>query len=278
MDAYQQAAAIVRERDRDRFLADLFAPEPARNHLHALHAFDLEIARIRFVVSEPALGEIRMQWWRDAIDNNESGGNPLAEALLETIGKFALPRAAFDALLTARIFDLYNDPMPTMADFEGYAGETASAMVQLGALVLTGGKDVGSADASGHAGVALALCGAMQRFGVDTRRKQLFLPRDRFDAHGVTLDSIFAMHMTPEELQRAMAEFRQRARDHLAKAIAALKPLPAEILPAYLPLALVGPDLDRLDRDHLYPFHPPPLGSRLARQWALWRAARRGLR
>ena len=135
MDAYEQAAAIVRERDRDRFIADLFAPEPVRKHLHALHAFDLEIARIRFVVSEAALGEIRMQWWRDAIANNAGGGNPLAEALLETIDKFALPRTAFDALLTARIFDLYNDPMPTMADFEGYAGETSSAMVQLGAIL-----------------------------------------------------------------------------------------------------------------------------------------------
>jgi phytoene synthase len=277
MDAYEHAAGIVRQRDPDRFIADLFAPEPARKHLFALHAFDAEIARIRFVVTEPALGEIRLQWWRDAIVNNEGGGNPLAEALLETIATFGLPRAAFEALLTAHIFDLYNDPMPTMADFEGYAGETASAMVQLASLVLAGGKDAGSADASGHAGVALALRDAMRRFGADAKRRRLFLPRDVFAAHGVSIDAIFALHSTPEELQHALADLRRAARDHLAKAITALRPLPKAIVPAFLPLALVGPDLDRLERARAFPFDAPTLLPRWRRQLRLRRAARRGL-
>ena len=74
-------------------------------------------------MSEPALGEIRLKWWGGAL-RGEHGGAPLAAALAETIVRFELPLVAFDNLLQARIFDLYDDPMPTVNDLEGYAGDT----------------------------------------------------------------------------------------------------------------------------------------------------------
>ena len=43
---------------------------------------------------------------------------------------------AFDRLLDARVFDLYDDPMPSLNDLEGYAGDTESALIQLGAIIL----------------------------------------------------------------------------------------------------------------------------------------------
>ena len=53
--------------DRDRYLADLFAPEAARPHLFALHAFNARLRGSATASSEPTLGEIRLQWWRDAL-------------------------------------------------------------------------------------------------------------------------------------------------------------------------------------------------------------------
>jgi phytoene synthase len=88
MDVYEHCARTVRELDRDRYIADLFAPEPARRHLFALHAFSAEVARIRDTVTDPVLGEIRLQWWRDALLTG-SGGHPVASALVETIRTFA---------------------------------------------------------------------------------------------------------------------------------------------------------------------------------------------
>ena len=58
---------LVRAGDKDRYLASLFAPDELRPYLLALYAFNIEIARVRETVSEAALGEIRLQWWRDAI-------------------------------------------------------------------------------------------------------------------------------------------------------------------------------------------------------------------
>ena len=66
----------------------LFVPQALRPHIHALYAFSLEIARVREIVSEPLLGEIRFQWWRDALDGTGEAGakaNPIAAALLDTI-------------------------------------------------------------------------------------------------------------------------------------------------------------------------------------------------
>src|SRR5690606_19206502 len=98
-----------------------------------------ETAAIRDRVSQPLPGEIRLQWWRDVISagSAEAGaGHPVAEALLRAIERHKLPRQAFLNYLDARIFDLYDDPMPTRGDLEGYCGETAAAIIQLSSIVL----------------------------------------------------------------------------------------------------------------------------------------------
>jgi phytoene synthase len=278
MDVFALCADEVRAHDRDRFLADLFVPEAKRRYLFALHAFNIEIARVREVVSEPMPGEIRLQWWRDVLAGEARGevaGHPVAAALLETIGLHDLPRAAFDNLIAARIFDLYNDPMPSLTDLEGYAGETASALIQLGALILAGGRDPGTADASGHAGVAQALAGLMRALPHHARRQQLFMPADLMQRHGVRAEDIFAGKSTPE-LLRMLAELRATARRHLDAARSALARADRVALPAFLPVALVEPVLALMDRPGYDPFRTAIDPPQWKRQWWLWRAARKG--
>jgi phytoene synthase len=278
MDVFALCADEVRAHDRDRFLADLFAPEAKRRYLFALHAFNIEIARVREAVSEPMPGEIRLQWWRDVLAGEARGevaGHPVAAALIETIGLHDLPRAAFDNLIAAHIFDLYNDPMPSLTDLEGYAGETASALIQLAALVLADGRDPGTADAAGHAGVARALAGLMRALPHHARRQQLFLPADLMARHGVRADDIFAGRTTPE-LLRLLADLRATARRHLGAARAALAGADRVALPAFLPVALVEPVLALMDRADYDPFRTAIDPPQWKRQWWLWRAARKG--
>ncbi|MBW7947531.1 MAG: squalene/phytoene synthase family protein, partial [Sphingomonadaceae bacterium] len=128
----------LRRSDPDRYLSTLYAPLPLRGTLDVLYRFNAEIASIRDRIREPLPGEVRIQWWRDvlAAGRAAAGGYPLAEALHDVIGRHTLPLDAFDRYLEARIFDLYDDPMPSRADLEGYCGETASAVIQLAALML----------------------------------------------------------------------------------------------------------------------------------------------
>jgi len=261
---------VVRRLDPDRYFADLFAPAEARPHLFALHAFNAEISRVREIVSEPLPGEIRLQWWRDALRTGEGGGHPIAGALVDTIGTFNLPVPTFEALLEARTFDLYNDPMPDRATFEGYAGDTASVLFQLAAIILAKGGDPGTADAAGHGGVAWSLTGQLRALPISARRKQLFLPKDSLDARGVDLEDVFASRSSPAILA-ALADLRALAREHLAKSRAATPPASVA---AFLPLALVEPYLRKMEKPGYDPFGAPIDLLQWRKQWILWRAAR----
>src|SRR5512133_1430733 len=66
-DRLSPVAALVRRHDRDRFQTALFAPAARREALFALYAFNYEIARVRETVTQPMLGQIRLQWWRENI-------------------------------------------------------------------------------------------------------------------------------------------------------------------------------------------------------------------
>ena len=162
---------LVAKADKDRFLACLFAPAEARPHLFALYAFNVEIARIRETVSEPQIGLVRQQWWLDTLDGIYAGrtpDHPVAQALVSAVAKGDLPKHALQNLVIAREFDLYDDPMPSLADLEGYLGETSSSLIQMAALIL--GK--GAPEAAGLAGVAFGLAGVLRL------KKSRYLPRD----------------------------------------------------------------------------------------------------
>src|SRR4029077_17613239 len=123
--------ALVRAADKDRYLAALFAPADKRGPLFALYGFNHEIANIRERAREPMPGEIRLQWWRDVLNGERAGeaaANPVAAALRDTIARFNLPAAPLLNLIEVHAFDLYDDPMPTLAALEGYAGKTETAL------------------------------------------------------------------------------------------------------------------------------------------------------
>jgi phytoene synthase len=151
---------LVRTADKDRFLASLFASDSKRPALLALYAFNIEIARVRDMVSEPAIGQIRHQWWRDTINGiycGQASSHPVAQELARAIEAGDLPEKALLDMIAAREFDLYDDPMPDVAALEGYLGETSSALIQLASLVLAGPEAQKSAAAAGLGGVAYGI-------------------------------------------------------------------------------------------------------------------------
>ncbi len=268
-DACAYCAELVRAADRDRFLASLFAPAERRNALFALYAFNVEIGRVREVAREALPGEIRLRWWCDVL-NGERGGegkaNPVAAALLGTIERHGLAVDKLIALIEARRFDLYDEPMASVADLEAYAKKTFSAVIGLAAQIL--GAD--ATPAADPAGIASGIAGLLRAFPLHAARRQLYVPADLLARHGVSSDDIFAGRSSPT-VNAALAELRGLARQRLTAAREHLMTLPREAHPAFLPVALVRPSLDRLDRsDALAPGELSPW----RRQWLIWRAAR----
>jgi len=271
--AYGECEALLRAQDRNRWLACLFLPMPARAHIHALYAFSLEIARIRESIREPLNGEIRLQYWRDVLagaGRGEVQAHPVAYALLDTRTQFNLPVVALQNLLDARTFDLYDDPMPSRNDLEGYCGETCSVLFQLASLIL-GGDARDLADAAGHAGVAYALSGLMLALPVHLRRGQCYLPLDMMQARGLSHEALLN---APDEsrLRLVLADLCALAQTHLDKAVKAKAVLPVQVRGAFLPLTLVPLHLKAV-RSNTHPAQQIVFVPQWRKQWALWRGA-----
>ncbi len=251
------AAEQLRANDRDRYFATLVLPEKERAAVTALYAFNADIASVRDRAKEAAAGEIRLQWWADALSGEGHGAvraNPLADALLDTIAEYSLPVPALSRMIEARRFDLYDDPMPDMPTFEGYAGETTSALYQLAAMILKGGP-VEPGDAAGHLGVAHALAGHIRAFGYNASKGRIVLPRDVFTTCGVS-EADMRAGKESENLSVALTRFAELAAEHLRKADAAIAAVPRDVRAAFAPTALVAAQLKRLDLDA--PFAPQP--------------------
>ena len=138
--------------DPDRAAVIMFQPAALRPALYALHAFNLEIAGLRETVTEPALGAMRLQWWREALADIPLGrvrAHQVVRPLAEAVRAHRLPPASFVRLVDAREADL-GEAFPD--DIAAYARDTGGMLARLSALVRDGGEaglrraeDVGTA-------------------------------------------------------------------------------------------------------------------------------------
>jgi phytoene synthase len=274
-DAFDHCEQAVRDGDKDRFLATLFAPLKHRRPLYALYAFNLEIAKVREIAREPMPGEIRLQWWRDVLGGAGRGdvsAHPVAAALRETVVRYQLPPKMLEDLIDARQFDLYDEPMTSLAELQLYAVRTSSALINMAARVLSDGRDV-AGDLAGHAGIAYSISGLLRALPIHAARRQLYVPADVLERHKARSEDIFAGHATTE-VRAALAELRLHVRQHLDSAQKLAADAPPAIAPALLPVTLVRPVLDRMEKRSYQPFKPSEI-PQWRRQWMLWRAARR---
>jgi phytoene synthase len=265
---------LVRSHDFASYASTLFVPPAQRRALFAIHAFNVEILRVREQVSQPLPGEIRMQWWTDMLAGSGHGGvegNPVAAELLLAVRNAGLPVERLTRLIDEHQFDLYNDPMPTMAALEGYINDTSSALFSLAARI-AGWQSDEIEHLARHAGLANGMVQVIAALPRDASRRQLFLPLQLLEQHGCSIEEVFAGKETPT-LRAALGQLIAEAGGHLDTALALLATVPPLVRPVFLPLALVARDLKRMSRADSNPF-VPHISSRFRTLWTLWRASR----
>ncbi len=267
----QHCLDLLRSSDQDRYLSVLYAPENKRGALAALYAFNVEIARIRDVVRDALPGEVRLQWWVDLINGQSHGdavSNPVAAALMQAISAYNLPVEAFNKYLEARIFDLYNDPMPSRNDLEGYSGETASLLIQMAMFILDREKAVAFTDLAGHAGVAQAIVGLIRMLPIHRARRQLYIPKEILKAAGVSSETFFSSQK-PSDFIIVIEAMAALAQEHILIAKTEADNLPKSLIPALLPFCLSQVYLKKiLKKQGSSAFEVADI-SPLKRQWTL---------
>ena len=187
--------ALARAADYDRYLSALFAPAGRREALFALIAFNHEIARIPEAVSEPMLGRIRLQWWREVLDAAYAGEptrrHEVALPLADAIRACGLDRAPFDALLEAREADLEEDGPADLAALERYAAGTGGALTEL--MLQASGADSGPAlEAGRQVGAAWALIGTLRAAPHAAAQGRVTLPADLLSKAEIATDDLRA--------------------------------------------------------------------------------------
>lgn len=150
---------LVRARDEDRWLAAQYAPDALKRALIALYAFHGELRRIPGAVSEPPLGEIRLQWWREALDEIVNAKAHRAHPVVEEMAATGIVRkpvmARFEAAIDAAARPLYGEGFEDINDLSDWL-ENAEGTVDALAVALATDNDA-TMQAAPKAGVAFSL-------------------------------------------------------------------------------------------------------------------------
>jgi phytoene synthase len=274
-DSSAFCADAVRSHDFVRYASALFAPPQRRRALLALYAFNAEISRVHEQVSQPLPGEIRLQWWTDMLAGTGHGGvegNPVAAELLLAIRNHHLPVEPLSRLIDEHQFDLYNDPIPTMAALEGYINDTSTTLFALAAQIVTGQMSDEIDHLARHAGLAQGMVRVVAALPLDAARRRLFVPLQLLQQHRSSMEDVFEARQTPQ-FRAALDQLIEEARSHLQTALSLLADVPPPARSVFLPLALVERDLKRMARADTDPF-ALHITSRFRILWTLWRAAR----
>lgn len=247
----------VRSNDQDRFVLAMLAPPSVRDELLALFAFNVEISRTRELVSEPPLGEIRLQWWRDGLDAIYAG-NDLAHgigpSLAETIAAFDLTKALFDRLIDARGSDLDDSPPDTIEALLHYAEETVAPLLCL-SLEVVGERSEAAQKAAGHIGTAWSLVGLMRALPFHLLSRRQYLPRELLQRHGVLERDLLEIKPS-DSLNHAIEELCGLVDQHVRSARAISREMGTHARPVLRQIGLTEMYRKRLSRVGYNPFDP----------------------
>lgn len=246
MTLLSPCAQQVKRYDYDRFLCTLFAHPEHREPLFALFAFNQEISKISQSVSEPMIGFIKLQWWREALEDLYNG-TMRGHDILKSLPHHTLSYASLEDIITAREADMDEDQPATYEALLDYIKRTSCALFQLGSTI-TAPTSPEIQKASEHLGIAWALTGIMRAVKFPDTKRILF-PQDRVNG-----EEIRTGHRL-EQVTPLAKEWVTLARNHIAEARQLRKHIPHASLPIFLPARLAELYLSRIEKAGYDLFH-----------------------
>lgn len=254
-----EADRSLRAADPERWRTTLFAGGADRTRLVAIYAFNLEIARVRETVSEPMLGQIRLQWWREAFDEIASGQAPRKHPIVEAVAATRPDLAPLREAIDARERDLDDAPFADLAEMESYARGVGGSISRAA---------FGTAHPAAESiGTAYALAGLLRALPFFARQRRTPLPADLMAKAGLDPDTIHENKAGPA-LRAAIEPVARRAEAILEEARA--HDVSKALFAAALPAKVAGLALRRLERAGFDPFAPELQKPHPADIWRLW--------
>ena len=188
---WDEILTLARTYQYDRYLAATLSPRSARADLIVLAAFAGEMRRIPWTVSDPTIGMIRLQWWRDCLTAGAqtTSGNPLADTLNEIVVRRKLPPGLLIGHIDAQELELYADLVEDMDQLRLHFIKRESGLFQLAALILGRGDSIPEID---RGACAYGLAKSIAEFAFRQNGRQLLVPGDLASTHGVEPGKLLA--------------------------------------------------------------------------------------
>jgi phytoene synthase len=256
----------VKQFDRDRYTVCAGVSHDTRDALYALYAYNLEVAKIREVVSEPMLGQIRLQWWREAIEGIYKGtprDHAVVAALVGAIDRYKPTQSRFERLMDARELDLEDRQPETLKELSDYADATSGELACI-ALELLQAREPDLMEKARMAGAAWALCGLLYAVPFHAAQGRCYLPKELTDRHGIFVHTLYS-GSSDLDLSPVVSEIvtvAQNCIESLEGGIA------LNARPALAGLSVVTADLRRLKKAKFDVFKVRPTGP-FWRRWLL---------
>ena len=238
----------ARQGEPDRYVAALLAPIEVRADLIALAAFSADVRAIPAGVTEPMIGEIRLQWWRDAIEAMPAGahcGHPIADALAPVVAAGRIETAPLLDLLEARALDLYPDPPPDRAAFEAYLDKTETALFRAADRLVAGAHARVASDLLSAVGQTYGMSRLLHDLPRHLARGHLPLPVEWFE-HTAIRPGMLLEGVATADVRVWLAGRCGDTRVTFPALRAGIQGLPRWRRSSLLPLSMAGTYLDRI--------------------------------
>ncbi len=232
-------AERVRMYDNDRFLSVLFAPAACRDALLALYAFNLELSKIRETVSEPLIGRMRLQFWRDAMEGIAAGSPPaheVARPLSDAVRAHDLQIRDFMEIIDCRETDLDELPPSGIENLKKYAAGTAGVLTRLSIKILGADPDR-FRNVVDAAGIAIAFVGLARAIPHQAASGRVTLPSDLCRVAGLD-PSIPSQWPDNADYRPITKPLLDVAEEKLEMVRDDARSMPRSLIPAMLPVSL----------------------------------------
>jgi len=261
----------VRKNDNDRYICALFAPENVRDKLFSIYAFNCEIAKIKDITHDPMTGLIRLQWWRDSIEDiyeSKKRSHFVVDKLFDLVWQHRIPKERFLTIINARETEIEFSPPENLNSLKLYAEKSSSDLIRL-CLYILGLQNNNIIDSAAYnTGIAWALVGLMRSMRYNCLSRRVFLP----------LDLMYNLRITPEDLIEGRNLIKSKdiirliideAEKHIKLARSLTHEIDQSALPLFLPATIAMEYIKRIRKNDYDLFYSDLEGGHLGIQLKL---------
>jgi 15-cis-phytoene synthase len=250
----------------------LFLPPPRRRAITALYAYCREVDDIVDEVSDTALAQTKLAWWRSEIDQLFAGSpqHPVTRALAPHLAVFGITRERMLQVIDGMQMDLQQSRYLDFANLRRYCHLVAGVVGEMSAGIF-GASDERTFEYARQLGLALQLVNIMRDVGEDARRGRVYLPLDDLQAAGVKVSDIISATYVPG-FETVMKKQAARARDAYRAAMDALPDADRRAQRTGLIMgAIYLTLLDEIEREDFRVLHQRIALTPVRKLWIAWR-------